>query len=62
MKTLNVTITCMAYYNSSIDVPEYMTLEEAIEYAKAHIDEIPRGEMKYISNSDELDVENCDFE
>lgn len=62
MKRLNVTVTCMAVYNSSIDVPDEMILEEAIEYAKAHINEIPLGEIEYISDSDELDEENCDFD
>ena len=33
MKKLNVTATCMTVYNSSIDVPNNMSLEEAIEYA-----------------------------
>ena len=36
MKRLNVTATCMAFYNSGIDVPDEMILEEAIEYAKEH--------------------------
>lgn len=62
MKKLNVTVTCMAVYNSSIEVPDGMTLKEAIEYAKEHINEIPIGEMEYISDSDELDEENCDFD
>lgn len=62
MKKLHVTVTCMAVYNSSIEVPDGMTLEEAIEYAKEHINEIPLGEMEYISDSDELDEENCDFD
>ena len=62
MKKLNVTVTCMAVYNSSIEVPDEMTLEEAIEYAKEHINEIHIGEMEYISDSDELDEENCDFD
>lgn len=61
MKRLNVTVQCMAFYNSSIEVPNDMTLEEAIEYAKEHLDEIPCGELEYISD-DELDEENCDFE
>lgn len=39
-----------------------MTLEEAIEYAKKHIDEIPIGELEWISDIDEIDEENCDFE
>lgn len=62
MKKLNVTATCMAVYCSSIEVPDDMTLEEAIEYAKKHINEIPIGEMEYISDSDEIDEENCDFD
>ncbi len=62
MKRLNVTVQCMAVYNSSIEVPEEMTFEEAIEYAKNHLDEIPLGELEYVSDSDTLDEENCDFE
>ena len=41
MKRLNVTIQCLAVYCSGIDVPDDMSLEEAIEYAKEHIKEIP---------------------
>ena len=62
MKRLNVTVTCMAVYNSGIDVPDEMILEEAIEYAKEHINEIPIGELEWIPDSDEVDEENCDFE
>ena len=62
MKTLNVTIQCMAVYNSSIEVPEEMTLEEAIEYAKNHLNEIPLEELEYVADSDVLDEDNCDFE
>lgn len=62
MKRLNVTVQCMAVYNSSIEVPEEMTFEEAIEYAKNHLNEIPLGELEYVSDSDTLDEENCDFE
>ena len=62
MKRLNVTVTCMAVYNSGIDVPDEMILEEAIGYAKEHINEIPIGELEWIPDSDEIDEENCDFE
>lgn len=61
MKTLNVTVTCMAVYCSSIKVPDELTLEEAIEYAKEHINEIPIGELEWLSDSDEIDEENCEF-
>lgn len=62
MKRLNVTCTCLAVYNSSIKVPDDMLLGEAIGYAKEHIHEIPTGKLEYISDSDEIDDENCDFE
>jgi len=60
-KTLNVSILCQAYYNSSIEVPDSLTLEEAIEYAKDHLPDIPRGHLEYVVDSDQLDEENCDF-
>lgn len=62
MRRLNVTIQCLAVYNSSIVVPSELTFEEAIRYAKEHIDEISTGELEYISGSDALDEENCDFD
>ena len=42
--------------------PMSLPLEEAIQYAKDHIDEINIGELEYISDSDELDEEDCDFD
>ena len=62
MKKLNVTIICKACYNGVIEVPDGMTLEEAIEFARQNLDSIPLGELEYIPCSDELDEENCDFE
>jgi hypothetical protein len=63
MKTLNVTVLCQAYYTSHIEVPDDMSFEEAIEYAKEHIGDLPiNSELEYVPCSDELDVENCDFE
>lgn len=63
MKKLNVTIICQASFNSSIQVPDDYTLEEAKVYAKEHVREIPiMSELEYISDSDILDEENCDFE
>lgn len=61
MRKLNVTIQCLAIYNSSIMVPSELTFEEAVEYARKHISEIPLGSLEYVSDSDDLDVEDCDF-
>ena len=53
---------CMAAYNSEIDVPVNMGLEDALQYASEHLDNIPPGEIEYVPDSDELDEDNCDFE
>lgn len=63
MKKLNVTVVFQSVGMSSIMVPDGLTIEEAIQYAKNHIDEIPTPcEAEYICDSDEIDEENCDFE
>lgn len=62
MKQFNVTIICQAWYKSTIEVPDNMTREEAMEYAREHIDEIPIDDgLNYITDSDSLDEENCNF-
>lgn len=63
MKRLVVTVNCMAVYNSFIDVPDGMNIDEAIKYAKEHLSNIPIiNGLEYVSDSDELDEENCEFE
>lgn len=62
MKKLLVTINCKSVYNSSIDVPDDMTLEEAIEYARDHLDEAELDVLEYVEGSDELDEDNCVFD
>lgn len=62
MKKLNVALIYSVCGNSSIMVPDDMTLEEAIEYAKEHIAEIPTPyDAEYICDSDIIDEENCNF-
>lgn len=63
MKTLNVNVFCSAYYNSFIQVPDDMSLEEAIEYARKNIKKLPvvSGRLYYVEGSDKIDEENCDF-
>lgn len=36
MKILNVTMICKAVYSSYISVPDEITFEDAIKYAKEH--------------------------
>ena len=61
-KRLNVTINCQAVYNSSIEVPAYWGINEAIAYAKTHLSDIPLGVLEWVPDSDELDEENCNFD
>ena len=63
MKRLDITVNCMAVYNSFIDVPDDMDIDEAIEYAKEHLSDVPIPEgLEWVPDSDVLDEENCEFE
>lgn len=61
-KRLNVTINCQAVYNSAIQVPADMSLDEAIAYTKEHLQDIPLTTLEYVKFSDELDEDNCSFD
>ena len=61
MKRLHLTINCTAVYQTGINVPDDMSIEEAIEYAKARLEDIPVGVLEYAGN-DVLDEDNCDFD
>lgn len=60
-KVLKVVVNCLATYESEIVVPDYLTREEAIKYAKMNLDTIPVGELNWIDDS-EIDELFCDFE
>lgn len=61
-RTLNLSVKCRASYSSRIEVPADLTLNEAIEYARQRLDEVPiRGSVRYIPGYDALDIDNCDF-
>lgn len=60
MQRLNFTTQCMATYKSHIDVPDGMTLQQAIEYAKNNLDKAPiESSFTYVPDSDEIDEESC---
>lgn len=61
-KRLNLTVNCEAVYNSGILVPAHLSFEEALEYAKKHLDDVPVGVLEYIGGSETLDEDNCDFD
>jgi len=63
VKRLKGKIQCVATFSFGIDIPEHIvTLEEAIDYAKEHVNEIPVGELEYVSDSDEIDESSCYFD
>ena len=59
MKNLSLTIECAAYYKTAIQVPDELNLEQAIAYAKEHLDEINVTELEYVCDSDSIDDESC---
>ena len=60
MKVLEVSIIARAVYNSYINVPVGMSKEEAVAYAKDHLDEISVGDLKWLNNIEVVD-DNCKF-
>lgn len=56
MKRICLTVYCQASYTTSIEVPNDVEKEEdAVQYAKDHMDQLPLGLLEYISDSDEID-------
>lgn len=56
---LNVTVKCTASYKSKLSVPDGLTLDEAIKYAKEHIEYIPLRCLEYIPGEEALIEEEC---
>ncbi len=62
-KRLNVSVSCMATYNSHIDVPADMSLKKAVEYANEHIGSLQiETDLEYVSDSDIINEESCHFD
>lgn len=62
-KILNVTYQYSMIGTVSIEVPENMSIEEAIEYAKENIESLPLPQNgDYLDGSSIIDEENCDFD
>lgn len=64
LKKLDLTLSWREYGKAEIMVPEELTLEQAIQYAKDHIDSITLPtESEYMESSDEIiDEDNCAFD
>ena len=63
MKKLHVSLVYYVVGDTSIMVPDNLTIEEAINYAKDHIKDIELpSNPEYIYGSDYIDEDDCDFE
>ena len=64
MKTFTFEMTFSAIGTVSIQVPDDFTIDQAIDFANETKDEIglPLNNWNYLSDSDQLDFENCSFE
>ena len=62
-KTLHLTVFVTGVGDTSIQVPEEMSLEEALKYAAEHADEIRMpSNVDFNSSNLVFDEDNCDFE
>lgn len=57
-RRLHVRVYVDASYDSELDVPANLNLQDAITYAEEHIDEIPLTTLNYVPDSDEIDPED----
>lgn len=63
MKTLHLTVFVTSIGDTSIQVPDHLSLDEALQYAMEHMDEVAMpSNLDPAHESMELDVDNCDFE
>lgn len=62
LKRLNIKMAYTYVGDTYIDVPADLTVNEAAEYAREHLSEIPVAEnAKYIPDSDNFELEDCSF-
>lgn len=62
MKVLHINMSYIYTGDTSIKVPDNMTLEEAYEYAKENIWDIPvASNAEYVPDSDDFELEDCNF-
>lgn len=61
-KTFDITCVCKASYKSHIQVPAHFTKEQAMRYAKEHLDNISiESELEFVNDTGELVEEGCCF-
>ena len=62
-KTLHLTVFVTGIGDTSIQVPAELDLDDAIRYAKEHIDEVRvPSNLDYSGGGMVLYLDNCDFE
>lgn len=63
MKRLHLTVFVTSVGDTGIWVPDDMSLDEALQYAREHLNEVSLpGNLDPDRGSMSLDEENCDFE
>ena len=60
-KTLKVYVTCEATYETTIEVPKNFNLEEAIGFAKEHMEELNVEDLTWLKDL-YIDKDLCELE
>ena len=62
-RRLNILMNCIGYYKTHVDVPEEMSLEEAVAYANSIKDDLTiESDIEWIDDLGEICEEDCGFE
>ena len=61
-RRLNIMMTCIGVYRTHVDVPEEMSLEEAVAYANSVKDNLfIESEIEWVEDYDEITPEDVKF-
>lgn len=62
-RRLNIMMTCVGVYKTHVDVPEEMSLDEAVAYANSIKDDLfIESDIEWVDDLDEICEEDCNFE
>ena len=62
-RRLNISMACIGVYTTHVDVPEEMSLEEAVAYANSVKDDLfVESDIEWVDDLGEIRLEDCDFE
>ena len=62
-RRLNIMMSCIGVYKTHVDVPEEMSIKEAVAYANSVKDNLfIESDIEWVDDLDDICLEDCSFE